>query len=168
MKTLYYNELELGFISKIILASLENKLVYLGIDGNDLDYYASKLSLKVKKDQNSSIEVIEQLKQYFAKERKYFDIETEFLFGTDFQRKVWAELQKIEYSKFITYKELAVRVNKSTACRAVGNANGQNPIPIIIPCHRVIASNAKLGGYSCGIDVKKQLLNLELGYCKFI
>jgi methylated-DNA-[protein]-cysteine S-methyltransferase len=81
--------------------------------------------------------------------------------GTVFQRRVWQELQKIPRGQAISYKELAARVGKSQASRAVGQANGRNPIPLIIPCHRVIAADGSLGGYSSGLDRKRWLLKHE-------
>lgn len=80
--------------------------------------------------------------------------------GTEFQ-KVWAELLKIPYGKTISYKELALRIKNPKAVRAVGTANGKNPICLLIPCHRVIAYDGKLGGYSAGIKIKESLLSLE-------
>ncbi len=102
-----------------------------------------------------------QLKEYFAGKRNRFDIPVKFQNATPFQRRVWQELAKIPHGQTISYKELAKRINRPKACRAVGNANGRNPIPIIIPCHRAIASNDKLGGFSSGLWRKKKLLQLE-------
>jgi methylated-DNA-[protein]-cysteine S-methyltransferase len=81
--------------------------------------------------------------------------------GTPFQRRVWQELQKIPRGQAISYKELAARVGNPRASRAVGQANGRNPIPLIIPCHRVIAADGTLGGYSSGLDRKRWLLRHE-------
>ncbi len=84
-----------------------------------------------------------------------------FVEGTPFQKKVWAELQKIPYGETISYGELARRCGNAKACRAVGMANNKNKIAIIIPCHRVIGSNGKLVGYAGGLDIKSKLLELE-------
>ena len=81
--------------------------------------------------------------------------------GTPFQLKVWQELRKIPYGAAISYKELAARAGNPRACRAVGQANGCNPIPIIIPCHRVISADGSLGGYSSGLERKRRLLRHE-------
>jgi len=104
-----------------------------------------------------------QLSEYLAGKRKKFDLKIDFkkLPGTPFQKRVWKELIKIPYGTVISYKELARRVGKPKAYRAVGNANGKNPIPVIIPCHRVIAADGSLGGYSSGLHIKKKLLKLE-------
>jgi O-6-methylguanine DNA methyltransferase len=100
-----------------------------------------------------------QLEQYFLGERRDFDLEFD-LSGTNFQENVWQELCNIEFGKVISYKDLATNIGNHKACRAVGNANGKNPLPIIIPCHRVLASNG-FGGYSAGLWRKRFLLEHE-------
>ncbi len=105
-------------------------------------------------------EAIEQLQEYFAGERVDFDLPLAPQ-GTPFQLKVWKALQKIPYGETISYAELARRIGNPAAVRAVGAANGSNPIPIIIPCHRVIGSNGALVGYGGGLHIKKALLALE-------
>jgi methylated-DNA-[protein]-cysteine S-methyltransferase len=104
-------------------------------------------------------ETASQLDEYFAGERTDFDVPME-LDGTDFQREVWAELTRIPYGETISYGELARRVGRPSAPRAVGQANGRNPIPVIVPCHRVLASNG-IGGYGGGLKVKRALLAVE-------
>lgn len=104
-------------------------------------------------------ETAAQLDEYFAGERTDFDVRME-LDGTDFQREVWTELTRIPYGETISYGELARRVGRPSAPRAVGQANGRNPIPVIVPCHRVLASNG-IGGYGGGLTVKRQLLAVE-------
>jgi len=101
-----------------------------------------------------------QFEEFFRKERKNFDVPIAPA-GTDFQQKVWRELLHVPYGKTITYKELASRIGQEKAVRAVGNANGKNPISIIIPCHRVIGSDGNLVGYGGGLDRKKWLLEFE-------
>ena len=101
-----------------------------------------------------------QIKEYLDGDRKYFDLPIE-LMGTEFQKKVWNELRNIPYGQTKTYKDIAFAIKNEKACRAIGNANNKNPLPIIIPCHRVIGSNGKLVGYSGGLDIKEKLLNIE-------
>jgi methylated-DNA-[protein]-cysteine S-methyltransferase len=101
-----------------------------------------------------------QIKQYFDGIRVKFDLQL-FTNGTEFQEKVWKELVNIPYGQTITYSELAKRIGDEKAVRAVGNANGNNPISIIIPCHRVIGTDGSLVGYGGGIDRKKWLLDFE-------
>ena len=101
-----------------------------------------------------------QLEEYFAGHRQNFDLPLD-PGGTDFQRRVWRTLLDIPYGKAISYKELAQRVDRPKGFQAVGQANGKNPLPILIPCHRVIAADGSLGGYSGGLDRKRFLLDLE-------
>ena len=103
---------------------------------------------------------VSQLNEYFSGIRKNFDLPLKFG-GTEFQNRVWQELSKIPYGETISYKDLAERTGNIKACRAVGMANNKNPIPIIIPCHRVVGSNGKLTGYAGGLEAKKFLLELE-------
>ena len=104
--------------------------------------------------------VIRQLEEYFDGKRKEFDLPL-ILEGTEFQLLVWRNLQKIPYGETVSYGQLARRIGSPEAARAVGLANGSNPIPIIIPCHRVIGSNGDLTGFGGGLPVKKKLLALE-------
>ncbi len=112
-------------------------------------------------------EAIRQLEAYFAGELKAFDLPL-VLEGTDFQMLVWRSLQKIPYGETVSYGQLARRIGSPDAARAVGLANGSNPIPIIIPCHRVIGSNGDLTGFGGGLPVKKKLLALESGQLSFL
>jgi methylated-DNA-[protein]-cysteine S-methyltransferase len=108
--------------------------------------------------------VISQLDEYFAGTRKRFDVELGAK-GTDFQRVVWRALVEIPYGETVSYGELARRIGHPLAPRAVGLANGANPLPIIVPCHRVIGSNGSLTGFGGGLDVKRKLLELEGAAC---
>ena len=101
-----------------------------------------------------------QLQEYFAKKRTVFDLPLAPE-GTAFERDVWDALLTIPYGKVRTYGDIAAKVGNPKACRAVGRANGANPISIIIPCHRVIGANGKLTGYSAGMEFKEFLLKLE-------
>ncbi len=105
-------------------------------------------------------EVARQLRAYLSGDRTAFDLPVD-LRGTEFQRQVWQVLLQIPYGSTITYAELARRVGNPKAARAVGAANGRNPIPIVVPCHRVVAAGGKLGGYGGGLDLKRRLLALE-------
>jgi len=101
-----------------------------------------------------------QLAEYFAGERQQFDVPLK-LAGTPFQQRVWRELVRIPFGTTIIYAELARRIGQSTASRAVGHANGRNPVSIIVPCHRVIGANGKLTGYAGGLENKEWLLAWE-------
>ncbi len=103
---------------------------------------------------------IEQIVEYLEGSRTEFTIPLH-LVGTEFRLKVWQELIKIPYGETITYGELATRIGNPKATRAVANACGANPLPIIIPCHRVVAAGGQLGGYTGGTDIKLSLLQTE-------
>lgn len=107
-------------------------------------------------------EAITQLHEYFAGERREFDLPLAPP-GGEFSQRVWAELRKIPYGETITYGEQARRLGIRSAARAVGTANGQNPLAVIVPCHRVIGANGKLTGYAGGLERKRLLLELESG-----
>ena len=102
-----------------------------------------------------------ELKDYFAGVRSEFDVPISPEKGTDFQRAVWKELSKIPIGTTITYAELATRIGRPSAIRAVGAANGRNQIPIIVPCHRVTGSDGPLTGFAGGLELKWQLLEHE-------
>ena len=105
--------------------------------------------------------LIQKLDLYFKGQTVVFDDPIDLLWGTLFQRKVWNQVKQIPYGQTRTYGQIAAQLNQPKASRAVGAANGVNPIPIIIPCHRVVQTNGKLGGYSGGLDIKDELLRLE-------
>jgi methylated-DNA-[protein]-cysteine S-methyltransferase len=106
------------------------------------------------------VAALAQLEEYFAGKRRSFDLPLE-LSGTAFQCDVWRSLADIPYGRTISYAELAAMVGRPTAFRAVGQANGSNPLPIVLPCHRVVASGGRIGGYGGGFAVKRKLLALE-------
>ncbi len=105
-------------------------------------------------------DAVKQLEEYFSGKRKKFDINFNSS-GTDFQMKVWKELSRIPFGKTVSYKDIARKIKNPNAVRAVGTANGKNPMCIIVPCHRVIAADGSIGGYGGGIAMKRQLLDLE-------
>ena len=106
------------------------------------------------------LDFVTQLKAYFREERQNFDLKLNPN-GTDFQKRVWQELQKIPYGKTCSYLELSKKLGNTNAIRAVANANGKNPLWIIIPCHRVIGSDGSLTGYAGGLYRKQWLINHE-------
>ena len=143
-------------VGELTLVASKNGLVAIDLRNNAKqvvtakDASAQSILLKTKK----------QLEQYFAGKRTSFDVALD-LVGTEFQVKAWRALCRIPFGKTITYGQQASNIKKPKAFRAVGSANGKNPIPIIVPCHRVVASDGSLGGYSLGLRMKKQLLALE-------
>ncbi len=114
-------------------------------------------------DQNKFLDAQSQLKEYFKGQRKQFNLDLNPK-GTAFQKLVWHQLVKIPYGQTISYGELAKKIGNPNASRAVGMANGKNPISIIVPCHRVIGKNGNLTGFGGGIEVKKYLLEFEQTY----
>ena len=113
-------------------------------------------------EQSSEVieKIITQMKEYFAGERKDFDIPL-LMVGTEFQKSVWEGLIEIPYGTTASYLQLSKNIGNEKAVRAVASANGANAISIMIPCHRIIGSNGALTGYAGGLDVKKKLLELE-------
>jgi methylated-DNA-[protein]-cysteine S-methyltransferase len=122
----------------------------------------SSAVMSAVRDTTAFAEAKRQLQEYFAGTRRTFELPLQPE-GTPFQRLVWEELRNIPYGTTISYQELATRVGAEKAVRPVGAANGANPIPIIIPCHRVIGSDGSLTGYGGGLERKRWLLDLEAG-----
>ncbi len=120
-----------------------------------------------RQDARALAPVVRQLEEYFAGRRKVFDLDLAPA-GTEFQRRVWERLLEIPYGETISYGTLATRIGNPKASRAVGLANGSNPIAIIIPCHRVIGSNGTLTGYGGGLPTKQKLLELERGQIRLV
>lgn len=122
-----------------------------------------RVRIRTEEEDNNNVILIEterQLKEYFDGKRKEFSIQLDPV-GTDFQKSVWNELSKIPYGETRSYLQIANQLNNPGAIRAVGAANGKNPIAIIVPCHRVIGSSGDLIGFAGGLDAKSFLLSLE-------
>lgn len=138
-------------VGDLVIESENDKIVTVGFLRNDKAEEASTQVIN---------QCISELDEYFSGQRKFFSFEME-LRGTDFQVKVWNELLNIPFGKTISYEELAIRVGNIKSIRAVGLANGQNPIAIVVPCHRVIGKSGDLVGYGGGLDRKIWLLQHE-------
>ena len=151
MKSIYIYDTVIG---KITILTENGALTNLYFGAVDVDEDCKYEETQLHK------QAISELTEYFAKKRTTFTVPLNPS-GTEFQKKVWTELTKIPFGKVLAYKNLAKNVNNPKGCRAVGNANGKNPLPIFIPCHRVIASDGTLGGFSCGLDMKIKLLSIE-------
>jgi len=147
-----------SLVGPIYLVSSQKGLQSVLLEEQDIPFAAyldsEEPEIKILKS------AVKELEEYFRGERKSFSVplDTE---GTSFQKRVWNALLQIPYGKTCSYQDIALKIKNTKAMRAVGNANGKNPLCIIVPCHRVIASNGALGGYSGGIEVKKKLLALE-------
>lgn len=123
----------------------------------------NRVKVAIGEASNSHPDLVEcenQLKEYFAGKRKEFSLRLDPI-GTDFQKSVWKQLSKIPFGETRSYGELAKKLGNPKAGRAVGAANGKNPLSIVVPCHRVIGSNGKLTGFAGGLDNKEKLLKLE-------
>lgn len=145
------------------LSFTNQKSIYVVADEKYLYELSWRKPIGEYENKETSIheEARKQLEEYFLGQRKKFNIPLKFKTGTDFQKKVWRALQSIPYSKLCTYSDIAQKVNSPKAVRAVGAANGKNPIPIIIPCHRVIGKSGKLVGFASGLELKRRLLEIE-------
>ena len=156
--TLFYSEMK-SPVGRLTLVANDKSLVALLWENEKPNRV--KLPEMEKSSKNPVIlETSKQLKEYFAGERKSFDLPLDPM-GTEFQQKVWKALRKIPFGKTKSYKELAIAVGNPNASRAVGAANGKNPISIIVPCHRVIGANGKLTGFAGGLENKDILLKTE-------
>jgi methylated-DNA-[protein]-cysteine S-methyltransferase len=123
-------------------------------------FFSHQLQNMQDKENDITTEARKQLLEYFSNQRKEFDLPLAPA-GTAFQKQVWNQLQTITYGKTLSYQKMATNMGDALAIRAMATANGKNPIPIIIPCHRVIGSNGKLIGFSGGLDKKQWLLQHE-------
>jgi methylated-DNA-[protein]-cysteine S-methyltransferase len=146
-------------VGRLLLAGDERGLWVLGFVSGKEPWHPSPVWRESKEPLS---EAIRQLTAYFHRELRTFDLLLHPV-GTDFQLSVWNALPSIPYGSTISYGELAQRIGKPAAVRAVGAANGQNPLAIILPCHRVIGANGKLVGYGGGLPNKSRLLALERG-----
>ena len=148
-------------IGRILIVENKNCIVKVEILNNESSTLDEKIfKVGTKKETLLIKKTKQELMEYFKMKRKIFDIPIK-LDGTDFQVKVWKELLKLPYGKTCSYLDIAKKIEKPNAARAVGMANNKNKIQIIIPCHRVIGSNKKLIGYAGGIKIKEKLLKLE-------
>lgn len=146
-------------VGKLTISCTENGISGLHIEG---DRYFERVPSKWTHNHKSKLllKAKEQLDEYFAGTLEQFDLPLD-LEGTHFQQEVWAALLDVPYGTTTTYAHIAEKIGKPNAVRAVGSAVGRNPVCILIPCHRVLTSDGKLGGFVAGLACKKQLLDLE-------
>lgn len=154
MENSYSFQSPIGFLT---ICEQDNQLTRLYLDNQDRGILQSR-----NFDYHSDFlhEVYHQLNEYFAGKRKIFDLPVDGK-GTAFQKAVWRELQKNPYGETRSYEDIAVAIGNKKAVRAIGQANGRNPIMIVVPCHRVIRKNGDISGFACGVEAKRYLLNLE-------
>ena len=164
METLYYSKLE-SPVGVLYVGVSEKGMVLLDLHGGE---FLRKPSLngnrgaKVQwaESEKKTAAYVAELKEYFAGRRKKFSLPLD-LRGTEFQKRCWQALLKIPYGKTCSYADIARQVGSPHSFRAVGQANHNNPVAIIVPCHRVVTSDGKLGGYGGGLAMKEKLLRLE-------
>jgi O-6-methylguanine DNA methyltransferase len=141
-------------IDAIVLPQASRQAVLSGLQAASIEQIDCQISSRLR-------EARAQLTDYLAGTRKSFDLLLDLSRGTSFQQKVWRTLRRISYGRFRSYQWVAVRVGGTRYARAVGNAVGANPMPIVIPCHRIVAQDSSLGGFSGGLPMKRKLLTLE-------
>lgn len=154
MENSYSFQSPIGFLT---ICEQDNQLTRLYLDNQDRGILQSR---NFEYHSDFLHEVYHQLNEYFAGKRKIFDLSVDGK-GTAFQKAVWRELQKIPYGETRSYEDIAVAIGNKKAVRAIGQANGRNPIMIVVPCHRVIRKNGDISGFACGVEAKRYLLNLE-------
>ncbi len=144
-------------IGRLMLAGTERGLKRIEFETSKTTYGPQDGWIE---DRSAFDDAARQLEEYFAGKRRSFDVALDPQ-GTEFQQRTWQALREIPYGATVTYSDVARTIGRPKAVRAVGAANGQNPLPVIVPCHRVIGSDGKLTGFAAGTDVKRTLLQLE-------
>jgi O-6-methylguanine DNA methyltransferase len=166
MENIYYSSFDSVLLEKVFVASTERGVCFVDFVRTEkafLKRLKERFPGRIVRDDRKNRNVLDQLKKYLKGELREFDCKLEFR-GTPFQKKVWSALARIPYGRTRSYRDIARAIGHPKAFRAVGNANGRNSVPLIIPCHRVIESNGGLGGFGHGIKVKKRLLEFERGH----
>ena len=152
-------------VCKLYAAKTAKGIGYLSFSRKGWDGYLNDLKrddkIELYRNDVEFFPLKKALKRYFSREKMNFSFPFDILWGTPFQRKVWKAMRKIPYGQTRSYKWLAQQVGHPKKARAVGQACGSNPIPILNPCHRVIKENGELGGFSSGLRIKRKLLRLE-------
>ena len=156
VKTMYYDFLE-SPLGQIAIVADEKGLRHIDFQQGD-----KPLTIKPQWQRSPSLlrPFTDQLSAYFAGKLKHFDLPLAPE-GTRFQQQVWQALCQVPYGELVSYRDIANRIGNSKAVRAVGAANGRNPVSIVIPCHRIVGSNGKLTGYAAGLSIKRQLIAFE-------
>ena len=156
-KKMFYDYLKTDLVGTLTLVADEKGLRYI-------NFQTARYPVNLEQDWKHKpiffTETKAQLNAYFNGDLNAFDLPLAPM-GTDFQKRVWQMLQKIPYGTVTSYLWVAEQIGNPKAVRAVGGANGKNPLPVIIPCHRVIGSNGSLTGFGAGLDIKKRLIKLE-------
>lgn len=159
------NYTEFNFLNsfRLILATKNEKIVFIGTREYFYNYFKNIKEVRNNCDETSKL-YIENFLKYNKNPLIIKEMKFEIINGTKFQKEIWETLTTIEAGKTSTYSEIANKCNNPNASRAVGNIIGQNPILLIIPCHRVLRKDGTLGGFSAGIELKKQLIEIETNF----
>ena len=163
MEKIYYSFFNSLILKKVFVASTNKGVCavdFLTSEHSFIKNLRKQFPGDIARNDRKNRKVLRQLKKYLKGQLEHFDCPLD-LKGTPFEKKVWSALKRIPYGRTRSYKDIAESIGHPRAFRAVGNANGSNAIPLIIPCHRVIESNGGLGGFGHGLKVKAKLLNLE-------
>jgi len=158
-KKMFYTTI--SHIGQISALGTDDFITRIFLPGTDIPNSAVQKNEKSSSANKIMEMLFEEIQDYFSGKRKYFTVPYKILTGTAFQKLVWNAISEIPYGETVSYKEIAQRIGRPAACRAVGNALGENPLPLLIPCHRVISMGNTLGGFSSSMEIKKYLLNLE-------
>ena len=161
-RTIYYCALPTP-IGRVFVAAGEAGLVRLSFRQSEASFVAElrRLGADVVRSPARTADIVHQLRAYFAGERRSFDVRLDLRHTTPFQRRVLLAAARVPAGQVVSYGEIARRIGQPRGSRAVGQALGQNPIPIVIPCHRVVAAGERIGGYGGGLGIKRKLLRLE-------
>jgi len=165
-RTVYYTVMRTP-VGRLFIAATDAGLVRVSFDANEASFVADlrqQLKRNVIKSVEKTADIVSQLEAYFTGKRRAFDIPVDLSQATPFQRSVLMAARGVSLGQVTTYGEIAKRIGRPKASRAVGQALGHNPIPIVIPCHRVVPSGGGLGGYSGGLSIKRRLLEMEGAY----
>lgn len=162
-RTVYYDAVETP-IGRVLVAATDDGLVRLAFRQREAPFVTALrqwLRAEVVRSPLQTADVVRQLRAYFAGRRRSFDLPLDLGKLTSFQRRVLRAAARVPAGRVVSYGDLARRIGQPRGSRAVGQALGRNPVPIVVPCHRVVASGGGLGGYTGGLDIKRKLLRLE-------
>lgn len=161
---IYYSGIKIPEIKRVFLiAKNEKGVCEISFSSNEKEFIKTlgqKFNINIKYSPSKLKSEIKQIREYFAGKRKNFYMKL-FLQGTEFQKSVWRAIAKIGYGKTSSYYDIAKNIKNPSALRAVGSACGKNPLPIVIPCHRIISKDGSIGGFGGGLPLKRKMLKIE-------
>lgn len=152
-----------SILEEIFIGSIQSKVVFITSCLTNVKEYLNEFNYDFTSKNSFNERICSEIRDYLTGKSDKLDFEYSVILGTEFQKSVWNELLNIKRGKTLSYLQVAENIGQPSATRAVGTAIGKNPLPFIIPCHRVINTNGLLGGFSLGLEVKKLLLKSETG-----